>query len=97
MSLNKSPCLGAALGINIFIIVTERILVIICLRLKSDLDVQQTHLRGRFVEHSSQQKEQEHQQQQQQQHRKQQQQQQQRVTKIISMKSMILVTLCCTV
>ncbi len=61
MSLNKSPCLGAPLGINILIIVTERILVIICLRLKSDLDVQQTHLRGRFVEHSSQQQQQQQQ------------------------------------
>jgi len=51
------------------------------------------------LQQQKQQLQQHQQQQQQQQHRKQQQQQQkqQRVTKITSMKSMILVTLCCTV
>jgi hypothetical protein len=49
-SLNKSSCLAPALGVSKFIIITNMIMVTIVVLLKSDLDAQQTHLRGQFVE-----------------------------------------------
>jgi hypothetical protein len=43
-SLNKSSCLVPYLGVIKFIIVIDMILVTLFVKLKSDLDVQQTHL-----------------------------------------------------
>jgi hypothetical protein len=42
--LNEISCLALALGVTKFIIITDMIWVTLCLLLKSDLDVQQTHL-----------------------------------------------------
>jgi hypothetical protein len=42
--LNKSSCLASALGVTKFITVIPMILVTLYCAIKSDLDVQQTHL-----------------------------------------------------
>jgi hypothetical protein len=48
--LNKRSCLAHALGVTKFIIILDMILVTLLVVLKSDLDVQQAHLCGWFVE-----------------------------------------------
>ena len=48
--LNKSLCLAAALGVTKIITIIVTYWVTLFVLLKSDLDVQRIHLRGRFVE-----------------------------------------------
>jgi hypothetical protein len=49
-SLNESLCLAGSLGVTKFTILREMILITFFVLLKSVLEVQQTHLRGQFVE-----------------------------------------------
>jgi hypothetical protein len=48
--LIKSSCLAPTLGVTKFIIVTDKIGSQFAVLLKFNLDVQQNHLRGQFVE-----------------------------------------------
>jgi hypothetical protein len=47
---NKSSCLAQTLGVTKFIFVTDMIWVTLFVLLNMYLDIQQTHLRGQFVE-----------------------------------------------